>query len=254
MRYQPPAKQRAVALVVVEVAAEHRRPARGAAPARPRRRARRRSGSPSACARPALGVAPRDRGLDPGERRGPSSPGVIVAAARLAIMIPPVSVCHQLSWIGRPSASAPQRTASGFSGSPTLATKRSAREVALAAAAPSPARMSMRIAVGAVYQTVTRSRSRIAYQRSASNSASSTMHRHAVRERRDDAVGRAGDPAGVGRAPEDVVVVQVERHARRWRGGRRRRSWTCTAPFGAPVVPLVKCSSAGSSGSVGGIS
>ena len=30
--------------------------------------------------------------------------------------------------------------------------------------------------------------------------------------------------------------------------------WTCTAPLGFPVVPLVKCSSAMSSGSVGGIS
>ena len=35
--------------------------------------------------------------------------------------------------------------------------------------------------------------------------------RDAVRERRDDAVGGAGDPAGVGRAPEDVVRVEVER-------------------------------------------
>ena len=35
-------------------------------------------------------------------------------------MIPPVSVCHQLSWIGSPKASLPQRTASGLSGSPTL--------------------------------------------------------------------------------------------------------------------------------------
>ena len=31
-------------------------------------------------------------------------------------------------------------------------------------------------------------------------------------------------------------------------------SWTWTAPLGVPVVPLVKCSSAMSSGSVGGIS
>jgi hypothetical protein len=47
-------------------------------------------------------------------------------AAVLAIMMPPVSVCHQLSWMGRPSTSLPHQTASGFSGSPTLATKRSA--------------------------------------------------------------------------------------------------------------------------------
>src|SRR3972149_1206068 len=43
-------------------------------------------------------------------------------------MMPPVSVCHQLSWNGRPKASWPQTTASGFSGSPTLARKRRAGE------------------------------------------------------------------------------------------------------------------------------
>ena len=32
-----------------------------------------------------------------------------------------------------------------------------------------------------------------------------------LRQRRDDAVAGAGDPAGIGGAPEDVVVVQVER-------------------------------------------
>jgi hypothetical protein len=37
-----------------------------------------------------------------------------------------------------------------------------------------------------------------------------------VHERRDDAVGGAGDPARIGGAPEDVVGVQVERR----RGGR----------------------------------
>ena len=79
-------------------------------------------------------------------------------------------------------------------------------------------------------------------------------HGHAVRQRRDDAVGGAGDPAGVGRAPEDVVGVQVERVGGRWRGGRRRPRARGRRPSGVPVVPLVKCSSARSSGSVGGIS
>ncbi|MNN77628.1 hypothetical protein D3C81_1941120 [compost metagenome] len=55
----------------------------------------------------------------------PMEPGLIAMAAVLASMIPPVSVCHQLSWIGRPSTSWPHHTASGLSGSPTLATKRS---------------------------------------------------------------------------------------------------------------------------------
>ncbi len=69
-------------------------------------------------------------------------------------MIPPVSVCHQLSWMGRPNASWPQRTASGLSGSPTLAMKRRLR-VSYVFATPAPARIIMRTAVGAVYQTVT---------------------------------------------------------------------------------------------------
>ena len=34
---------------------------------------------------------------------------------------------------------------------------------------------------------------------------------HAVRQRRNDAVAGAGDPARIGGAPEDVVVMQVER-------------------------------------------
>ena len=89
-------------------------------------------------------------------------------------MIPPVSVCHQLSWIGRPSTSWPQTTASGLSGSPTLATKRR-RDRSCSAASSDPARISIRMAVGAVYQTVTCSSSRVRYQRSASNSPSSTM-------------------------------------------------------------------------------
>ena len=73
----------------------------------------------------------------PGSGR-PIEPGLTSVAARLAIMIPPVSVCHQLSWIGSPSASWPHSTASGFSGSPTLAMKRSAE------------RSRSRAAVGAV--------------------------------------------------------------------------------------------------------
>ncbi len=69
-------------------------------------------------------------------------------------MIPPVSVCHQLSWIVRPSTSRPQTTASGFSGSPTLATNRT-DDKSYSPATSGPARISMRIAVGAVYQTLT---------------------------------------------------------------------------------------------------
>ena len=39
--------------------------------------------------------------------------------------------------------------------------------------------------------------------------------REPVRERRDDAVRRAGDPARIGRAPEHIVRMEVEREARR---------------------------------------
>jgi hypothetical protein len=91
----------------------------------------------------------------PGSGR-PIEPGRMSIAAKFAIMMPPVSVCHQLSWKGRPSASWPHSTASGFSGSPTLARNRSAL-VSNLCASSTPAFMSMRIAVGAVYHTVTRS-------------------------------------------------------------------------------------------------
>ena len=37
----------------------------------------------------------------------PIEPGRISIAAKLEIMMPPVSVCHQLSWIGSPSACSP---------------------------------------------------------------------------------------------------------------------------------------------------
>ena len=67
-------------------------------------------------------------------------------------MIPPVSVCHQLSWNGSPKASSPQTTPSGFSGSPTLAMKRSAG-YSCSWTSSTPAFIIIRIAVGAVYQT-----------------------------------------------------------------------------------------------------
>ena len=97
----------------------------------------------------------------------------MVSAWKLAIMMPPVSVCHQLSWIGRPKASTPQTTPSGFNGSPTLATNRS-DDMSYSLVMSVPAFVSMRIAVGAVYQTVTRLSWMIPYHRSASSSPSST--------------------------------------------------------------------------------
>ena len=104
----------------------------------------------------------------------PIEPGLTGSAAKLAIMMPPVSVCHQLSWKGRPKACWLHTTASGLSGSPTLARKRNEPRSYLRATS-APTFISMRMAVGAVYQTVTFCRSMIEYQRSASNSISSTM-------------------------------------------------------------------------------
>ncbi len=104
----------------------------------------------------------------------PMEPGCTSQARKLAIMMPPVSVCHQLSWIVRPSSCRPHTTASGLSGSPTLATKRSADRSTPACAA-GPAFMSMRMAVGAVYQTLTACSASVVYQRRASNSPSSTI-------------------------------------------------------------------------------
>jgi len=70
-------------------------------------------------------------------------------------MIAPVSVCHQVSCTRSPSTSLAHITASALSGSPTLAVNRSADKSCWAARS-GPRRMSIRIAVGAVYQTVTR--------------------------------------------------------------------------------------------------
>jgi hypothetical protein len=75
-----------------------------------------------------------------------------VAPGSGEIMMPPVSVCHQVSTIGqRPSPTTRwyHSQASGLIGSPTEPRSRSeAREVFFTG--PSPAAMSARIAVGAV--------------------------------------------------------------------------------------------------------
>ena len=89
------------------------------------------------------------------------------------------------------------------------------RASACCLAASTPAFIIMRIAVGAVYQT----RHLLASQDRVPALGVEVRFvddaRQAVRERRDDAVRRAGDPAGIGRAPEDVVRMEVEREARR---------------------------------------
>ena len=102
----------------------------------------------------------------------PIDPGRTGMAGVLAIMIAPVSVCHQLSWTVRPSACRPQTTTSGLSASPTLATCRRA-DRSNSPARSARARISIRSAVGAVYQTVTRWSCSTRYHRRASNSPAS---------------------------------------------------------------------------------
>ena len=69
----------------------------------------------------------------------------------------------------------------------------------------------MRIAVGAVYQTLTRSRCKNAVPGRSIELRLGDDAGHAVGQWRYDAIAGAGDPAGVCRAPEDVVIVQIER-------------------------------------------
>ena len=124
--------------------------------------------------------------------------------------MPPVSVCHQLSWNGLPKASTPQTTASGLSGSPTLAMKRSSGQVEPLGD------------IGAdLHQHADRGRRGVpdgdllilqdAIPALGIELGLVDDQRHAVGERRDDAVGRAGHPSGIGRAPEDVIRMQIER-------------------------------------------
>ena len=115
-----------------------------------------------------------------------------------------------------------------------------------------PVFIIIRIAVGAVYQTETSSSSRIPYQRSASKSASSTI---------------IVTPFESGEMiPYEVPVTQPgsavhQKTSSGWRSSASLpvtwwetiASCTWTAPFGLPVVPLVKWTSALSSGSVGPI-
>ena len=100
-----------------------------------------------------------------------------------------------------------------------------------------------------MYQTLTFWSRRMSYQRAASKSASSTII---------VAPFTSGDTM-----PYDVPVTQPgsavhQKTSSSWRSSARRPVIACattapctwTAPFGLPVVPLVKCSSAGSSGRV----
>ena len=93
----------------------------------------------------------------PGQRSAHRAGPDVASPAKLAIMIPPVSVCHQLSWIGRPSASTPHTHRLGVERLADARDEPQRGEVVLAGRASAPTRIIMRTAVGAVYQTVTRS-------------------------------------------------------------------------------------------------
>src|SRR5659263_606420 len=66
----------------------------------------------------------------------------------------PVSVIHQVSWMGKLNAFNPQRMTSGLSGSPTLVIYRRLSKLNFLATSR-PSFMRSRSAVGAVYQIVT---------------------------------------------------------------------------------------------------
>ncbi len=82
-----------------------------------------------------------------------AEPGLVVTTAgRGVIMIPPVSVCHQVSTIGqlrRPMCSWYQIHASGLIGSPTVPSRRRV-ERSCRSGCSVPHFMKARIAVGAV--------------------------------------------------------------------------------------------------------
>src|ERR1035437_5137403 len=97
-----------------------------------------------------------------------AEPGLVgVTPGRGLIMMAPVSVCHQVSTMGHRSAPITRRyqiQASGLIGSPTEPRSRSEDRSHLPGTS-SPHFMKVRIAVGAVYKTVTPYFSMISHQR-----------------------------------------------------------------------------------------
>ena len=128
-------------------------------------------------------------------------------------MIPPVSVCHQLSWTGQPER--------------LLAPDDHLGVERLADAGDEPQRCAGRGRAARLgpgpHQHAQRGRRRVpdadplvledAVPALGVEVGLVDDARHAVGERGDDPVGRAGHPAGIGGAPEDVVGVEVERGA-----------------------------------------
>src|SRR6476469_10207692 len=104
-------------------------------------------------------------------RGSPASPGLAYCApGSVVIMIPPVSVCHQVSTIGQRSPPMTlwyQIHAFGLIGSPTEPSSRSDDRSCFSGYSR-PHLMQARIAVGAVYMIVTFCSSTIDHQRSLS--------------------------------------------------------------------------------------
>ena len=147
-----------------------------------------------------------------------AEPGLsAVIPGRGVIRIAPVSVCHQVSTIGQrspPMYVQYQTHASGLIGSPTDPSSRSDDRSCFSGNSV-PQRMNARIAVGAVYRIVARYFSTISHSRSLSGQSGAPSYMipgGVVRERAVHDVGVAGDPTDVGRAPEHVVLVDVEDH------------------------------------------
>ena len=118
--------------------------------------------------------------------------------------MPPVSVCHQLSWNGLPKASTPQTTASGLSGSPTLAMQAQVRQVEplgdLGARLHQHADGRWRRVPDGDLLVLQDAIPALGIELGLVDD-----HGHAVGQRRDDAVGGAGHPSRIGGAPEDVI-------------------------------------------------
>ena len=143
-------------------------------------------------------------------------PGLVaIAPGSGLIMMPPVSVCHQVSTIGQRSPPIMRWYhihASGLMPSPTVPKQPQARQVVL-----------LDVLVAPLDERANRGRGRVedrdfvlfdelpeaAFVRIVRR-AFVHQHRRAGRERAVDDVAVAGDPADVGRAPEDVVVAMVE--------------------------------------------
>ena len=94
----------------------------------------------------------------------------------------------------------------------------------------------MRIAVGAVYQTDTRSALQDAVPSLGVELGLVDDAGHPVGQRRDDAVGRAGHPSGIGSAPEHVILMQIE-HEATGDVVRDRRLMDMHCAFGPPCCP-----------------